>query len=133
MCRYPIHPGGDIGAEPAWTIAFVAGLVTAAYPTNVRELQTRLWDAIGRSGGVGLSPASMPGIEVPPDDDDTDPADGAGDPSQVTEAQVRAALQTSGGSRERAWRALGLRSRHQLLRLMRRLGLDAGKPSDPTR
>ncbi len=119
---------GDVVGEPVWTAAFLAGLVTAAYPTHVRELQTRLWEAIGRSGGAGLSPPSMPSLAVPSVADDSEPGDHRGDPSRLTVDQVRAALQSSGGSRERAWRTLGLRSRHQLLRVMRRLGIDAGKP-----
>ncbi len=131
-------PSGDLDAEPALTVALVAALVSASYPTNVRELQTRLWDAISRSRGAGLTVESSPALVPPEDDDDvdddtTDSESGGADPAAVTAAQVLAALEASSGNRERAWRALGLRSRHQLLRLMRRLGIEARPPTPGAR
>jgi two-component system nitrogen regulation response regulator GlnG/two-component system response regulator HydG len=120
MVAERVFPDGDARGEPAWTAGFVAGLITAAYPTNVRELQMRLWEAIGRETGDGLTLDD----ELPPrvDDDDTS-VEGGVDPTSVTAEQVVAALDAAGGSRDRAWRALGLRSRHQLLRIMRRFGI----------
>jgi len=125
-------PDGDLTAEPSWTGEVVTGLLTAAYPTNVRELQTRLWTALARSS-TGLSVESSAAI-VPPVDDtgDAEVADsGEALPAELTAAMVRTALDASGGNRERAWRALGLRSRHQLLRLMRRFDIEVGRPPTP--
>jgi DNA-binding NtrC family response regulator len=42
------------------------------------------------------------------------------DPSSLTRAEIIAALQRCGGVKQRAWRELGLRSRHQLRRLLER-------------
>jgi hypothetical protein len=111
-------PDGDVTAEPLWAEELVAALVTASYPSSVRELQRRLWDAIGQAGG--LAQGALAGSEV---DDDTSSVSGTIEPPDFTAEQVLAALDAADGSRDRAWRALGLRSRHQLLRLMRRLGI----------
>jgi DNA-binding NtrC family response regulator len=119
---------GDLRGEPAWTADFVAALVTATYPTNVRELHRSLWEAIGHATGTGLSfqPSdATPAPRLRSDDDTSRSGDSSEsvDPQHLTAEQVTAALDAAQGSRDRAWRALGLRSRHQLLRVMRRLGI----------
>ncbi|MBK8263406.1 MAG: sigma 54-interacting transcriptional regulator [Nannocystis sp.] len=45
------------------------------------------------------------------------------DPKELTRAEIVAALERSGGVRELAWRDLGLRSRDQLKRLMKKFGI----------
>lgn len=45
------------------------------------------------------------------------------DPTHVTREQIVAALEQCGGVREKAWRVLGLRSRDQLKRLMKKLDI----------
>ncbi|HTJ46211.1 MAG TPA: sigma 54-interacting transcriptional regulator [Kofleriaceae bacterium] len=112
----------DGKGEPRMTARFVAALVQARYRTHVRELEAWLWQAILDSDGVLDVPPAACLESVEPDDDDD--GDGPGiDPKTIDAERVRAALADHDGSRERAWRALGLRSRHQLLRLMRRYGL----------
>jgi len=122
-----VFPGGDVTAEPCWTAAFVAELVSAPYATHIRELQTRLWEAIGRSDGTGLTVGAASAVPVELAEHDeitavTEAVDSV-DPMTISADQVRAALSACGGSRDRTWRALGLRSRHQLVRLMRRYGI----------
>jgi hypothetical protein len=119
-------PDGDVTGEPRWTAAFVAALVSASYPTNVRDLQTRLWDALAVGSGPLWfgAPGGLEDEDADADEDTDVHADV--DPAAMTADQVLAALAAADGSRERAWRSLGLRSRHQLLRVMRRLGLGTG-------
>ena len=121
---------GDPRGEPRWTARFVAGLVQARYTTHVRELEAWLWQAIRDNPDGELD-------ELPVGCRDRIATGGAGsdvgtgargdrepgvDPRTIDPERLRAVLDEHGGSRERAWRALGLRSRHQLLRLMRRYG-----------
>jgi two-component system nitrogen regulation response regulator GlnG/two-component system response regulator HydG len=117
----------DERGEPRWSARFVAALVQASYRTHVRELETWLWQAIRDSpdGSLDEPPADCVDSRTRDDDDDeSDPDDAPGiDPKSIDVERVRAVLADNGGSRERAWRALGLRSRHQLLRLMRRHAL----------
>ncbi len=120
--------GSDPTCAPAWTLRFVAELVTAAYATNVRELERRLWEAIGERAGTGLGADDLDESADARPTDEPWSESGPVDPQHVTAAQVIAALDASDGNRDRAWRVLGLRSRHQLFRLMRKLGV---KPSGP--
>lgn len=121
--------GGEPTGEPRWTARFVAGLVRARYRTHVRELEAWLWRAVLDSpdGVLDEPPRACAESSSEPDDEGDDAGDPDGepgiDPRTLAPEQVRAALAQHGGSRERAWRALGLRSRHQLLRLIRRYGL----------
>jgi DNA-binding NtrC family response regulator len=103
--------------------------VRARYRTHVRELEAWLWRAVLDSpdGVLDEPPRACAESSSEPDDEADDAGDPDGepgiDPRTLAPEQVRAALAQHGGSRERAWRALGLRSRHQLLRLIRRYGL----------
>jgi transcriptional regulator with GAF, ATPase, and Fis domain len=45
------------------------------------------------------------------------------DPDDLTREQIVAALEQSGGVRSQTWRLLGLRSRDQLKRLMKKLDI----------
>jgi two-component system nitrogen regulation response regulator GlnG/two-component system response regulator HydG len=115
---------GEAAGEPRWTSRFVAALVTSSYTGHVRELQAHLWNAMANAHDDRLdTPALARGtgvVEVvaPPDEA---PATYA-DPRDVDVGRLREALAAAGGSRERAWRALGLRNRHQLMRLLRKYG-----------
>jgi len=119
--------GGDPRGEPRWTARFVAGLVQAHYATHVRELEAWLWQAIrdNPEGELDEIPVACRDSAVAGPDVDGDAGDDhepGVDPRTIDPERLRAVLDEYGGSRERAWRALGLRSRHQLLRLMRRHG-----------
>jgi acyl-CoA reductase-like NAD-dependent aldehyde dehydrogenase len=98
--------------------------VTSGYTGHVRELQAHLWNAMANSLDDRLdTPALARGTGVV---DVVSPADEApatyADPRDVDVTRLREALAAAGGSRERAWRALGLRNRHQLMRLLRKYG-----------
>ena len=111
--------GGDPGGEPRWTAALVTELASRSFTTHVRELAGLLWDAMRRSpDGVLDTPALR-------DDGGEKAIDTTVDPRTLDAAHVQAALHQCGGVQERAWRALGLRSRYQLIRLLRKYGLSA--------
>ena len=102
--------------EPRMSCELIHALVTHRYATHIRELESLLWTSISQSRGSIL--------ELP---DELEPA--ADDAPQklptenVTAEMIREALERSGGSREEAWRALGLANRHVLKRLIKKHGL----------
>jgi two-component system nitrogen regulation response regulator GlnG/two-component system response regulator HydG len=125
--------GGDPAGEPRWTARLVAALLTRSFTTHVRELAALLWDAMLHSPGdildVPRSAAHRRAAASP----DPAPGDEPGahqtpahaDPGTLDAARVKAALDECSGVQERAWRMLGLRSRYQLIRLLRKHGLSA--------
>jgi DNA-binding NtrC family response regulator len=109
-------PDGDVTAEPLWTPALLGRLVRADYRTHIRELHAQLWARLA-SGPLDA--------DDPPVSDAGAPAtaDPGVAPDDIEADAIVRALDACGGSRDRAWRVLGLRSRHQLFRLMRRHGI----------
>jgi DNA-binding NtrC family response regulator len=104
-------------AEPRISCALALRLVAHDYTTHVRELEALLWTSISQSTGDTLEltedlKASM---------DTSAPSTRA--TSEVTAEMIRAALERSGGSKEDAWRELGLANRHVLKRLIKKYGL----------
>jgi len=104
-------------AEPRISCTLAQRLVAHDYTTHVRELESLLWTSIAQSTGDTL--------EVT---DDLEPAGDASKPSaraarELTPEIIRAALERSGGSREDAWRELGLANRHVLKRLIKKYDL----------
>jgi DNA-binding NtrC family response regulator len=93
-------------------------LVRRAYPGNVRELEALLWRAFEFSEGGELP--LIPELRANPDA--AAPA-AASAPRNVTEADVRAALQRNDWVQAKTWPELGLPSRFALRRLMRRYGI----------
>ncbi len=102
-------PGGDPSTTPRLRPPLVRALATRAYPGNVRELEELLWRSALDSPGDTLEAA-------PEDDWGT-----AG--AEPTPERIQAVLDAHNGVQEAAWRELGLGSRHQLARLIRRHGL----------
>ena len=119
---------GDAGGEPRWTSRFVAALVTSRYTGHVRELQAALWAAMAHAQDDRLDvPALARGTGTMPvltPEEVAGGVPGSVDPRDVDAARLREVLAACGGSRERAWRALGLRNRHQLMRLLRKFGAE---------
>ena len=115
--------------EPQLAQAFVAGLVQRAYRTHVRELEHLLWRAIAESSGprLDLSDVAAPG---------NDPATAGGldyvpvEPTALTPEQIQACLDEHNGVQELTWRALRLRNRHVLARLIRQHRLILRRHSD---
>ena len=86
---------------------------------HVRELQQLLWASAAEAEGDWLD--TGPEVAVSPE-----PAAQplpATSPDELGPEQIEAALVAADGVKERAWRALGLRNRHQLRRLMQKHGL----------
>jgi len=97
------------GDEPRLAPELVRQLVVHRYATHVRELEGLLWDAMTRSSGDTLLGA---------------PEQPEPEPGEVTKEQLREALAEADGVKTRAAELLGLRNRYQLLRLMKRLGVE---------
>jgi transcriptional regulator with AAA-type ATPase domain len=115
---------GDPAGEPHWTARFVTALVTTHFTAHVRELAATLWHAMLHADGDALD-----ALPEAAGHDPRRPASAATiDPRSLDAAQVRAALDACAGVQERTWRALGLRSRYQLIRVMRKLGISPGAP-----
>jgi DNA-binding NtrC family response regulator len=104
------------GDEPRLALPLVAAAVRRGYTTHARELSELLLRALAASPGATLDappePAAAPSPPPASDDDD--------DPTTPTRAQLLAALERCDGVRDRAWRELGLTSRYQLKRLLKR-------------
>jgi transcriptional regulator with GAF, ATPase, and Fis domain len=86
-------------------------LLESAHPTNVRGLDRRLWEA------MSASPSDF--IVAPP----AVPTEGrvTARPDDLDEATVRAALEQARGNVADAARALGLKNRQVLHRIVRKL------------
>jgi transcriptional regulator with AAA-type ATPase domain len=117
--------GGDPCGEPRWTARFVTALVMARLTSHVRQLGAMLCRAMlhARDGVLDLEPGETLPAEL--DAAAAVPALATIEPRTLDADRVRAALDACDGVQERAWRALGLRSRYQLVRLMRKLGVPA--------
>ncbi|MCB9674228.1 MAG: sigma-54-dependent Fis family transcriptional regulator [Alphaproteobacteria bacterium] len=88
-------------------------LVRHAWAGHVRELLAILWDAAARADRDWLdAPGAVSARPPSPVTDD------------ISEAAIREALAACGGVKTKAAAQLGLRSRHQLRRLMARYGMD---------
>lgn len=104
--------------EPRFSSALARALVMHEYSTHVRELDALLWRAIESSKGDTLELTEE--VEQALDT----PKEGKTNPQDLTADDVRAALARAGGSREKAWRDLGLANRHVLKRLIKKLGIE---------
>jgi two-component system nitrogen regulation response regulator GlnG/two-component system response regulator HydG len=105
------------GAQPRIDLALVHALVHHEYRSHVRELEALLWKSIGSSPGAHLSLTDEVQRALSP----RGPLAEGGLPGAEA---VRAALAKHAGVRERAWKELGLASRHVLHRLMKKYGID---------
>ncbi|MEZ4336002.1 MAG: sigma 54-interacting transcriptional regulator [Sandaracinaceae bacterium] len=113
----PEGPAPRIGPELA------VQLVTEPLELGVRELEQRLWDSVRRTEGAWLvaGPSTAPPAASPA----ALPADAPRvDPNELTEAEIRAALEETGWVVSQAYQRLGLDSRHVLHRAMRKHGIE---------
>lgn len=95
--------------------ALIEALLSHRYTAHARELRRLLWVAIDHSEGRYLDgtdalPLQQVGAAPP----------GTADPRALTREQVIEALTACDFVQARAWRRLGLSSRHQLSRLMKK-------------
>jgi two-component system nitrogen regulation response regulator GlnG/two-component system response regulator HydG len=124
-------PRGDPAREPRLSLEFTEWLVRRSYTTHLRELERLLWHAIDRTEGTTLECGSVDDAErdvqpraptpttSPPPAIDSDLVE----TTSISKEQVLRALEEHHWIVQRAWRPLGLRSRHALNRLMTRFGI----------
>ncbi|WP_224192486.1 sigma-54-dependent transcriptional regulator [Nannocystis pusilla] len=104
------------GDRPRTSAALLAALVQRSYSAHVRELVELLWRAVTTStGGVVETLPDLAVTRPPPRLPEPHVA-----PGELTREEIVAALAACDGVREQAWRALKLRSRDQLKRLMKK-------------
>ena len=109
---------------PPLSLALSRFLVTYPFSTHVRELESLLWESVARWSGQGELGVPEPAGASPERE-----ADGAGDtpdPADLDPAIIQRCLDEHRGRIETAWRALGLSSRHVLVRLIAKHNLVAG-------
>ncbi len=127
---------GSVEPRLSWTL--LESLLARPYPTNVRELENALWESITVSQGKELAahqhspaPSSVP--TCAPSTDANGPAmqgnslacrDAIASHHGVEPAQIQACLDEHNGVLEHAWRALGLKNRYELARLIAKYGLE---------
>ena len=104
---------GDPKRHPRVEPNFVRALLERDYPTNVRELEGALWNAMMHSVVAGHRHIEDAAVEAPAEVD----------PRELTREQIETALAHADGVQDRAWRLLGLRNRYQLIRLLKKHGL----------
>jgi two-component system nitrogen regulation response regulator GlnG/two-component system response regulator HydG len=101
------------GEEPRLSSELIAALLGRPFVAHTRQLLEILWRAIAAS--------ASPELVVPPGEPaPASRAVASVEPGELTREQVLAALETCDGVREKAWRVLGLRSRDQLKRLLKK-------------
>ena len=106
--------------EPRVAPDLVSALLRRSYSHHVRELESLLWRAMAAShrNYIGLTDdvKAQLAVEVP--------AEVHRDPAELSPEEIRAALERHEGNQSRAFRELGLSSRHALYRLIKRYGID---------
>jgi len=133
-------PARDWRAEPIVPLRVMRELCELDYTSNVRELKARLWQLLAaeqlgieeevlrrsstpRPDQVEVAPAEAPRNTEPPAPSNSDEAA----PFGLSAAIVQAALDQNNGVLEATWRALGLKNRFVLLRLIKRFDLEIRK------
>ena len=102
--------------------ALAEAIVRHPFATHVRELEKIVWQAAAESPGDTLTagPATRAALDAPSEADDPPDAPAA-DPGREA---LAAALAAAGGSVTAAARALGLKNRYVLYRLLKKHGLE---------
>jgi DNA-binding NtrC family response regulator len=119
----------DAGGTPRLDGAFVDHLLRRSWTTNVRELETLLWRALSTSTGdeVSLSDAELSAAQSEAHDEVAAPPAGARAATEISAAELRAAIARHQGNLAETARALGLSSRYGLYRLLKKHGIDVDK------
>lgn len=104
--------------RPRVAAALMEALLRHTYTLHARELDGLLWQSMAESPDdhLALTPGVAERLVLPVAEDTTDP-------TAIDAATLQAALDACGGNQSAAFQYLGLRSRHQLIRLMRKHGL----------
>jgi DNA-binding NtrC family response regulator len=111
------------GGQPRMEPDLVDRLVRHTYRHHAREMESLLWLAVRESTNdtVEATPGVLSALR------DTSPA--RTEEVTPTPEEVRAALERHGGNQSRAFRDLGLKNRHALIRLMKRFGVERAATS----
>jgi hypothetical protein len=105
------------GATPRISVDLMTALVLHDYATHVRELETLLLRSAASSRGeeLELTKDVKKSIRIPPR--------AVARTSAVGPEEIKAALARHAGVKDKAWRELGLPSRHALHRLMKKMNI----------
>ncbi len=111
-------------AEPRIMPELIARLLRHAFTHHVRELERVLWLAIGsaKDDVIGVTPAVDAELH--------DSAGSATETAELDRETVERALATYGRSPTKVAKALGLKNRYVLIRLLKKLGLSAASEDD---
>jgi DNA-binding NtrC family response regulator len=134
--RARLFPDGDMSRLPVLPLAIVDALLRRRYATHVRELELLLWRAaLDEPPPLSLSARSQAGgspdlpVSSPPPSFVCIPQEPAApsSPGSPSVPDIRGALDAANGSIERAYKSLGLASRHVLTRLIKKHGIEIRK------
>ncbi|MEL6346720.1 MAG: sigma 54-interacting transcriptional regulator [Myxococcota bacterium] len=111
--------------EPRLAPDLISRLMQHDYTLHVRELESLLWLAMSSSPTdyIALTPEVKAELKVK----QPRPPGGFTDPETLDPAEIQTVLDQHSGNQEKAWRALGLSSRHVLYRLIKKHNLSLGK------
>jgi DNA-binding NtrC family response regulator len=110
----------DSTALPRVAPALVDRLLRHTFRTNTRELVQILWQALAESRGDTVELTEGVARRL------TESAPSRAATGELDRAQIEAALSAAKGNVTRAARALGLKNRFVLYRLMKKIGVDEG-------
>jgi DNA-binding NtrC family response regulator len=112
-------------ARPRVAPALIDRLLRHRFPTNTRGLAQILWQAVADSRGDTVELTAGVAQQLAQ-------AAPVAATAEIGRAQIEAALSAAQGNVTRAARALGIKNRFALYRLMKKLGVDAGAGGDST-
>ena len=116
--------GDPDDALPRVDAALVERLLRHTFRANTRELAQILWQALAESRGATVELTEGVAQRL------AESAPSRAATAEVTRPEIEAALAAANGNVTRAARALGLKNRFVLYRLMKKVGLDAVVPDD---
>ncbi|WP_428261684.1 sigma 54-interacting transcriptional regulator [Haliangium sp.] len=117
---------GDADRLPRISPTFLCRLLRAPYATHVRELEALLWQSMFESQDGRLESVELATAPPPQTTEESEPVRDV-DPASLSPEEIQTALDQADGVQEQAWRALGLRNRYQLIRLIKKHGLTTGR------
>lgn len=119
--------GGSVSGYPRFGPNLIKALVQYRYKTHARQVLSMLWSAMLSSSGDTIEIEATASTEPPGAFVTTVPSTPVAlmaeiDPEHLGAEQIQACLDKY-GTLEEVWRALGLRNRSQLIRLIKKHGL----------
>jgi DNA-binding NtrC family response regulator len=128
LVRHLLRAAPELGSgpperEPTVDLEVMTRLLSHDFGTGLRELRSLLWQAITepRQPAAGLAASPEPAPAAEDEDEDEDAPPGEAPPSAD---QVQRCLDQNNGALEPTWRALGLKNRYALQRLIKRYDVE---------